>query len=88
MKRAIILAVLVSGCATPKTEVVTVAAAPVQIELPAECTNKDPSWKALPDQDIRRDEAARNYQANKRQFNALIGKRRVCRSGIEQLKKG
>ena len=84
-----IASVVLFGCGKPPPEIVMVTAEPAQITLPAECTSRDPGWQALPDADVRRSDAARNYAANRRQYSEVLGKRSICRSAINtQIKKG
>ena len=87
----LITAVFISGCAKESNTpaMVMVTASPPPLVMPPECTNRDPAWVALPDQDIRRDAAARNYAVNRRQYSELLGRRRICRESIlAQIKKG
>ena len=93
MKTRICIAAMITlaciGCEKPAPEIVLVTAEPAQINMPAECTSRDLAWQALPDADVRRDAAARNYAANRRQYSELLGKRSVCRSAINaQQKRG
>ena len=89
MRALFILSILLlAGCEKPAPEIVLVAAEPAKINLPAECTSRDAAWQSLPDTDVRRDAAARNYAANRRQYSELLGKRSVCRSAIIAQKRG
>jgi len=72
----------ITGCAKDPPEIVMVTAEPSPLALPAECTSRDPAWQPLPDADVRRDAAARNYASNRRQFSEVLGKRAVCRAAI------
>ena len=86
---SVISSIVFAGCAKEPPQIVMVSAEPVQIHLPAECTSRDPAWQALPDADVRRDAAARNYASNRRQYSEILGKRSVCRAAINvQTKKG
>lgn len=93
MKSSVVFAAMITivatGCAKPPPEIVMVTAEPAQINLPAECTSRDPGWQALPDADVRRADAARNYASNRRNYSEVLGKRSVCRAAINaQIKKG
>lgn len=91
MKRLIAVALaatVAAACSKDPPEVVMVAAEPPPLALPAECTSRDPAWVALPDADVRRDAAARNYAANRRQYSEITGKRAVCRAAITAAKRG
>lgn len=82
MKRLILLAtVVLAGCGGNGVPVVWTKLA--QTEAPAECTNSDPKWTELPDADVKRSDAARNYQANKEAFKSMRSNRAVCRAGLK-----
>ena len=83
------MAILCMACEKPAPEIVLVNAEPAPLSLPVECTSRDSAWQSLPDADVRRDAAARNYAANRRQYSELLGKRSVCRAAINaQQKRG
>lgn len=79
-----------AGCASwpfgepeppPPFDVVVTHAKP---SVPPECSpSGDPKWKNLPDADVPRSAAARNYKGNKDQFTKLSGKRSVCGDALK-----
>lgn len=79
---AVVLAFAVAGCEKAPPEIVIVSAEPAAPVLAAECTDADPAWLELPDADVRRAEAARNYRLNKGRYRTLLAKRRVCRAAL------
>lgn len=82
MKRLIILAtVALAGCGGNGVPVVMTSLATTQ--APGECTSSDPRWTPLPNSDVTRSQAARNYQTNKQAFNSMRSKRAVCRAGLK-----
>lgn len=82
---ALIAAGVLGGCSKPEpvVHVVTVNAAK---ELPEECEATDPAWINLPDGEARRSTVARNYRANKDQYDRLLGARQICRSAVRAAK--
>lgn len=80
MKRLIVLAtVALAGCGGDGVPIVMTSLA----GTPTECTSRDPRWTPLPDTDVTRSQAARNYQTNKEAFNAMRYRRAICRAGIK-----
>jgi hypothetical protein len=77
----LIAAVMLAGCSNPV--VVTSLAG-----VPNECLSSDPAWKQLPDSDVSRSEAARNYQTNKEAFKSMRSNRAICRAGLKAAQKG
>lgn len=89
MKRLLALSVatILAGCAPDAAPVVTMVE-PAPVSLPSECTSGDPAWVNLPDKDVKRSEAAKNYDTNKRQYNRVLARRSVCRAAITAAQKG
>lgn len=91
----VFVAVMLAACAKDPPEVVLVSPAPAVPIIPAECLpctaadreqsrcNHDPAWTELPDADVRRSEAARNYRLNKDRYRSLLAKRRICRASLD-----
>lgn len=84
MKRLVILAAMMGGCAQ-EPKVVTVVADPPKIHYPSECTQPDPEWRKLPDRDVLQSELARTYDQNRRQYQTVLRRRSVCRAAIKAL---
>lgn len=80
---ALIIAMLLAACAKEPPEVVMVSTAPPTPSIAAECTSQDPVWAELPDADVRRGEAARNYRLNKDRYRSLLANRRICRASLD-----
>lgn len=79
-----VLALCVMGCTKDDVPVITVVEAEPPA-LPAECTAPDAAWQKLPDGDVTRAQAVKNYDANKRQYSRIITRRSVCRAAINAL---
>jgi hypothetical protein len=75
---AAMLAIVVSGCSGDGPVVMTSLAS-----APTECTSSDPHWTELPDSDVTRSQAARNYQSNKEAFKSMRSNRAICRAGLK-----
>ena len=83
----VMLAIAATGCAKEEVPLISVVeAAPPS--LPAECTSPDAAWKELPDADVTRSEAVKNYDQNKGQYNRILHRRSVCRAAINAISKG
>lgn len=78
-----VVAAMLAACAKDPPEVVLVSQAPAIPVIAAECTSPDPAWTELPDADVRRSEAARNYRLNKDRYRSLLAKRRICRASLD-----
>lgn len=78
------LACLVAGCADEAPIVTMIEPEPVT--LPAECTMTDARWVDIPDRDVTRSEAVKNYDANKDQYSRVLRRRAVCRAAAAQLR--
>ncbi|HRD78451.1 MAG TPA: hypothetical protein PK264_21350, partial [Hyphomicrobiaceae bacterium] len=50
--------------------------------IAAECDEPDPDWSYLPDRDVRRAELARNYRINHDRYQAMKGRRGICRASL------
>lgn len=74
-----VVVVTLSGCSGDGVPVVMTSLA----AAPTECTSPDPAWKSLPDSDVTRSQAARNYQTNKEAFKTMRSNRAICRAGIK-----
>ncbi|WP_414461841.1 hypothetical protein [Hyphomicrobium sp. DY-1] len=86
MKRIVLFAtVVLAGCGSDPVPAIMTQLATV--DPPRECSTSDPKWTELPDADVKRSEAARNYQTNKEAFNAMRYRRSICRAGVEAAKK-
>lgn len=79
----VVLSLVLAGCATKKGAPVVAFADLGSSALPSECTIRDQAWVNLPDGDVRRSDAARNYRLNKSQYRRLIKRRAVCRAAIQ-----
>jgi uncharacterized lipoprotein YajG len=78
------VALLLAACAKDEPpQVVLVTQPPAPPSIAAECTDADAAWVELPDADVKRGEAARNYRTNKDRYRSLLAKRRVCRAGLK-----
>lgn len=80
---AVVLVLALAGCASKKGAPVVAFADLGPSALPAECTIRDQSWVNLPDGDVRRSDAARNYRLNKSQYRRVLKRRAVCRAAIQ-----
>lgn len=78
---ALTAALLISGLAGCSGDVPVVMTSLASV--PTECTSSDPNWKSLPDSDVTRSQAARNYQTNKEAFKSMRSNRAICRAGLK-----
>lgn len=84
---AAVAALALAGCDKDAVPIVTVVEAE-PVTLPPECTAADARWAPLPDKDVTRSEAARNYDTNKRQYFRIVARRAVCRAAIQATNRG
>ena len=82
-----LLALALAGCTKDEVPIVSVVEAEPP-SLPAECTAPDAAWKELPEADVTRSEAVKNYDTNKGQYNRILNRRSVCRAAIIAISKG
>lgn len=80
-----LLALAFAGCTKDEVPIVSVVEAEPP-SLPAECTAPDAAWKELPEADVTRSEAVKNYDTNKGQYNRILNRRSVCRAAINASK--
>lgn len=79
---ALVLALALAGCSKTEPPVVLVTAEPAQPLIAPECTETDRPWLELEDGEARLKQGARNYRQNKDRYNALLGKREICRKSL------
>lgn len=83
----LLLPMALMGCTKDEVPIVSVVEAEPP-SLPAECTAPDAAWKELPEADVMRSEAVKNYDQNKGQYNRILNRRSVCRAAINAISKG
>lgn len=79
--------IALAGCTKDEVPIVSIVEAEPP-SLPAECTAPDAGWKELPEADVVRSEAVKNYDTNKGQYNRILNRRSVCRAAINAISKG
>jgi hypothetical protein len=79
------LVLFLAGCGKDAPVLIGLNVAPPECYLShdeKERQKRDPRWQPLPDEDVTRSKAARNYRTNKDRFRELERLRDICDAGL------